>query len=97
MRCVKEVFSFLRSLKLILFKFQEDPNEWRIVFFISGAVYLVCNALFVIFGQASIQTWNEAATDRSNSTATLNRSNSALASTSSAWTLDSQDAKKSKD
>jgi len=38
---------------------QEDPVEWRIVFFITALVYLVCNSLFLIFGQATVQPWNE--------------------------------------
>ncbi|EDW32544.1 GL11696 [Drosophila persimilis] len=38
---------------------EEDPSQWRTVFFITGAVYLVCNTLFVIFGKATVQSWNE--------------------------------------
>lgn len=38
---------------------EEDPTQWRVVFFITGGVYLLCNALFVIFGKATIQPWNE--------------------------------------
>ncbi|BFG03523.1 putative inorganic phosphate cotransporter [Drosophila madeirensis] len=38
---------------------EEDPNQWRLVFFITGAIYLVCNTLFVIFGKATVQFWNE--------------------------------------
>ncbi|KAL7735904.1 hypothetical protein ACLKA6_002354 [Drosophila palustris] len=37
-----------------------DPTEWRVVFFITGGVYLLCNALFVIFGKATVQPWNDA-------------------------------------
>ncbi|XP_059615084.1 putative inorganic phosphate cotransporter isoform X4 [Phlebotomus argentipes] len=35
-----------------------DPYQWRLVFFISAAIYLVGNTLFVIFGRTEIQTWN---------------------------------------
>ncbi|GAB0094566.1 putative inorganic phosphate cotransporter [Sergentomyia squamirostris] len=35
-----------------------DPYQWRLVFFISSAVYLVGNTLFVIFGRTDIQAWN---------------------------------------
>ncbi|XP_039482453.1 putative inorganic phosphate cotransporter isoform X1 [Drosophila santomea] len=38
---------------------EEDPSQWRMVFFITGGIYLVCNTIFVIFGKATIQTWNE--------------------------------------
>ncbi|XP_016990494.1 putative inorganic phosphate cotransporter isoform X1 [Drosophila rhopaloa] len=38
---------------------EEDPSQWRMVFFITGGIYLVCNTLFVIFGKATIQLWNE--------------------------------------
>lgn len=37
---------------------EENPAEWRIVFFITAGVYLVCNALFVLFGKANVQPWN---------------------------------------
>uniref|UniRef100_A0A1B0GPK7 Major facilitator superfamily (MFS) profile domain-containing protein n=2 Tax=Phlebotomus papatasi TaxID=29031 RepID=A0A1B0GPK7_PHLPP len=36
-----------------------DPYQWRLVFFISAAIYLVGNTLFVIFGRTEIQKWNE--------------------------------------
>ncbi|XP_053962207.1 putative inorganic phosphate cotransporter isoform X2 [Anastrepha ludens] len=38
---------------------EEEPSEWRIVFFITAGIYLVCNAIFIIFGQATIQPWND--------------------------------------
>lgn len=38
---------------------EENPDEWRIVFFITAGVYLVCNAIFLIFGTAKVQPWNE--------------------------------------
>ncbi|XP_033156125.1 putative inorganic phosphate cotransporter isoform X1 [Drosophila mauritiana] len=38
---------------------EEDPSQWRMVFFITGGIYLVCNTIFVIFGKATIQSWNE--------------------------------------
>ncbi|XP_013116292.1 putative inorganic phosphate cotransporter isoform X2 [Stomoxys calcitrans] len=48
---------------------EESPEQWRIVFFITAAVYLVGNGLFLIFGKATVQPWNYA--DTSSSTATL--------------------------
>ncbi|XP_065369173.1 putative inorganic phosphate cotransporter isoform X2 [Calliphora vicina] len=48
---------------------EEDPDEWRIVFFITAGVYLVCNLLFVVFGKGTVQPWNDQVV--SNSTTTL--------------------------
>ncbi|XP_075169564.1 major Facilitator Superfamily Transporter 12 [Haematobia irritans] len=39
---------------------EESPEQWRIVFFITAGVYLVCNGLFLIFGKATVQPWNNA-------------------------------------
>lgn len=38
---------------------EKDSTQWRVVFFITGGVYLLCNTLFVIFGKATVQPWNE--------------------------------------
>ncbi|CAD7014722.1 putative inorganic phosphate cotransporter [Ceratitis capitata] len=38
---------------------EEDPGEWRIVFFITAGIYLVGNFLFIVFGQATVQPWND--------------------------------------
>lgn len=38
---------------------EADPTQWRIVFFISAGIYLLGNTLFVIFGKAKVQKWNE--------------------------------------
>ncbi|XP_055836483.1 putative inorganic phosphate cotransporter [Episyrphus balteatus] len=38
---------------------ESNPDEWRIVFYITGVVYLICNSLFLIFGSGVIQKWNE--------------------------------------
>ncbi|XP_023295724.2 putative inorganic phosphate cotransporter isoform X1 [Lucilia cuprina] len=48
---------------------EENPDEWRIVFFITAGVYLVCNSLFVIFGKGTVQPWNDKVV--TNSTTTL--------------------------
>lgn len=48
---------------------EEDPTQWRVVFFITGGVYLVCNALFVLLGRATVQPWND--TPNTSSTMTL--------------------------
>ncbi|TDG48329.1 hypothetical protein AWZ03_005284 [Drosophila navojoa] len=38
---------------------EQDASQWRIVFFVTAAFYLVGNGLFLIFGSASIQPWND--------------------------------------
>lgn len=44
-------------------------SEWKIVFFIAAAFYFSGNLLFVIFGKANIQPWNDAEQEpRKNST-----------------------------
>lgn len=49
--------------------FQHDPEQWRIVFFIAAGFYLVGNTLYVIFGRANVQPWNDPpAKPRRNST-----------------------------
>ncbi|XP_043644208.1 putative inorganic phosphate cotransporter isoform X1 [Drosophila teissieri] len=48
---------------------EHDPEQWRIVFFIAAAFYLVGNTLYVIFGKANVQPWNDPpAKPRRNST-----------------------------
>jgi len=49
--------------------FQHDPEQWRVVFFIAAGFYLVGNSLYVIFGKANVQPWNDPpAKPRRNST-----------------------------
>lgn len=37
----------------------KDADQWRIVFFISAGIYFVGNLLFIIFGQTTVQKWND--------------------------------------
>lgn len=34
-------------------------SEWKIIFFIAAAFFFLGNLIFVIFGKASIQPWND--------------------------------------
>lgn len=34
-------------------------EEWKMVFFIAAGFYFTGNLLFLIFGEAEIQPWNE--------------------------------------
>lgn len=37
---------------------QTDPGEWQKVFYLSAAVYVAANLVFVIFGSSARQTWD---------------------------------------
>ncbi|XP_030382811.1 putative inorganic phosphate cotransporter [Scaptodrosophila lebanonensis] len=64
---------------------EENPSQWRIVFWITAAIYLVCNLVFVLFGKATVQTWNDPSNMPSTSTMTL-RDHSELISKTTAPT-----------
>ncbi|XP_030556489.1 putative inorganic phosphate cotransporter [Drosophila novamexicana] len=38
---------------------KHDVEQWRLVFFVAAAIYLVGNGLFVLFGRADVQPWND--------------------------------------
>ncbi|KAL7303619.1 hypothetical protein TKK_0003766 [Trichogramma kaykai] len=38
---------------------EHNPAKWHLVFYITAAIYFVANLIFMIFGKASIQPWNE--------------------------------------
>lgn len=38
---------------------QEKEERWRTVFLITACFYFFGNFIFVLFGQAKIQPWNE--------------------------------------
>ncbi|XP_037950301.1 putative inorganic phosphate cotransporter [Teleopsis dalmanni] len=35
-----------------------NPSQWRIIFFIAAIFYFIGNLLFIVFGKATVQTWN---------------------------------------
>ncbi|KAH8407685.1 hypothetical protein KR222_010724 [Zaprionus bogoriensis] len=43
---------------------KNNADQWRLVFFIAAAFYLVGNALFIIFGSAEVQEWNDPSAKR---------------------------------
>ncbi|XP_062130515.1 putative inorganic phosphate cotransporter [Drosophila sulfurigaster albostrigata] len=56
---IANVMSIIGPLLVgIIVSDNKDASQWRIVFFIAAGFYLVGNGLFVIFGKASIQSWN---------------------------------------
>ncbi|XP_001360310.3 putative inorganic phosphate cotransporter isoform X1 [Drosophila pseudoobscura] len=68
--CVGNIMSIIAPLVVgVIVTDEKDPDLWRIVFFIAAGFYLVGNGLFVIFGKAEVQPWNDPpAKPRRNST-----------------------------
>lgn len=62
---------------------EERSEEWRIVFFITSGMYLLCNGLFVLFGKAEVQPWNENGTSSSTTTLPNTHSRSSITSDNS--------------
>lgn len=57
---VYQIRLFLQIQFLIfVVRFQEDQHLWHIVFYISAFIYFVGNLVFIIFGKAEIQWWND--------------------------------------
>ncbi|XP_060522860.1 putative inorganic phosphate cotransporter isoform X2 [Cylas formicarius] len=38
---------------------ETDPDQWKIIFFVTSGVYVIADIVFIIFGSGDIQTWNE--------------------------------------
>ncbi|EDW01195.1 putative inorganic phosphate cotransporter [Drosophila grimshawi] len=51
---------------------EEDPAQWRVVFFITGGIYLLCNTLFVVMGKGTVQPWNDLTSMSSTMTLRIN-------------------------
>lgn len=53
---------------MLLFKylimFQTDRSQWRIVFIISSAMFLLSNIFYVIFASGEVQWWNDGYTNK---------------------------------
>lgn len=49
-------------------KFQKNPLQWRIVFYITAGFYFFGNLLFVLFGRTSPRAWNMPRTQHHSST-----------------------------
>ncbi|KAJ8721794.1 hypothetical protein PYW08_004196 [Mythimna loreyi] len=52
----------------VVLKDETDPDEWRKVFYIASAVYVVGNTFYLIFGTSERQTWNEPSEETDNGT-----------------------------
>uniref|UniRef100_A0A336M251 CSON007770 protein n=1 Tax=Culicoides sonorensis TaxID=179676 RepID=A0A336M251_CULSO len=57
--CAANIMSFLAPLVVgFVLDDAKNPEQWKIVFFISAAIYFFGNLQFVIFGKATKQWWN---------------------------------------
>ena len=41
-----------------MFLFQTNSEQWSLVFYISAAMFLIGNIVFIIFGSTDVQPWN---------------------------------------
>ena len=58
--CIASVIAIIAPLVCGAIAY-EDTNAalWNIVFYLSAAIYVLGNLIFIIFGQAEAQPWNE--------------------------------------
>lgn len=58
-RIVSASYNTFSNIYISNLHIQVKREEWKTVFFIAAGFYLVGNLVFVIFGKAEIQAWNE--------------------------------------
>ncbi|XP_015597300.1 putative inorganic phosphate cotransporter isoform X2 [Cephus cinctus] len=57
--CIAAVVAIIVPLVCALIVTDEtDAGQWKIVFFLTAAIYFVGNLIFVLFSKAEIQSWN---------------------------------------
>ncbi|KAK0174774.1 hypothetical protein PV327_010504 [Microctonus hyperodae] len=63
--CVASVIAILAPLIVgeIVTGDQSDVMQWRIVFYITAAIYFLGNLIFIIFGTGSVQPWDKVTDD----------------------------------
>ncbi|CAH2096620.1 unnamed protein product [Euphydryas editha] len=58
--CISNGVSILAPLVAgAIIKDETDPHEWRKIFYLSSAIYIVGNLFYLIFGTSERQTWND--------------------------------------
>lgn len=43
---------------MVIYFLQKNVTQWNIVFYLSAAIYILGNLIFIIFGSTEIQPWN---------------------------------------
>ncbi|CAG9786476.1 unnamed protein product [Diatraea saccharalis] len=62
--CIANIISIIAPLVAgVILTDQTDAGQWRTVFYLSSAIYFICNLIFVIFGTSQTQKWNETEPD----------------------------------
>lgn len=63
--CAANIMSIIAPLIVgLVLNDATDPVQWRTVFYIAAGIYFFGNLIFIIFGQAEIQPWNEPRPDK---------------------------------
>lgn len=58
--CAANIMSIIAPLIVgFIVTDEKDAEQWRIIFFIASGFYFVGNLMFILFGQARIQPWND--------------------------------------
>nr|XP_003704538.2 PREDICTED: putative inorganic phosphate cotransporter isoform X2 [Megachile rotundata] len=58
--CIASVIAIIAPLVCSEIAYEEtNASLWNIVFYLSAAIYVLGNLVFIIFGQAEVQPWNE--------------------------------------
>ncbi|XP_050586505.1 putative inorganic phosphate cotransporter isoform X2 [Bombus affinis] len=57
--CIASIIAIIAPIVCgIITKDEKDVTQWNIVFYLSAAIYILGNLMFVIFGSTEIQPWN---------------------------------------
>ncbi|XP_053609346.1 putative inorganic phosphate cotransporter isoform X3 [Plodia interpunctella] len=65
--CIANIVSLIVPLVAgVILKDETDPGDWRKVFFVASAIFVICNTIYVIFGTSERQKWNEPVEDSAN-------------------------------
>ncbi|XP_047533121.1 putative inorganic phosphate cotransporter [Vanessa atalanta] len=58
--CIANIISIIAPLAAgAIIQDENDPNEWRKVFYVSSGIYIAANTFFIVFGTSKTQEWNE--------------------------------------
>lgn len=46
------------------FYLQKDPNQWKVIFYMTASIYVLASVIFIIFGSGEVQPWNDEETEK---------------------------------
>ncbi|KAG5874306.1 hypothetical protein JTB14_013970 [Gonioctena quinquepunctata] len=54
-QCIKykEIIAALSSIR------GKDPEQWKVIFYLTASIYALASLIFVIFGSGEVQPWND--------------------------------------